>query len=130
MSDFIANTNLSVETTRAAVGELAMALGKTTEFMQFEQSSHRLQSDPQAQSSINALQAKQHQLQALLMLNAVSAEERAELEQLEQAVFDNPVIAEYLKAQEEVAILCRAVNDLISQGIGMRFAMKTSSCCG
>jgi cell fate (sporulation/competence/biofilm development) regulator YlbF (YheA/YmcA/DUF963 family) len=82
MSDFIANTTLSVETTRAAVGELAMALGKTSKFMQFEQSSLRLQSDPLAQSSINALQAKQHQLQALLMLNAVSAEERAELEQL------------------------------------------------
>ena len=63
----------------------AVALAETPQFKAFERAYDALSHDTAAQESITAYQAKVDSLRALLMLDAVSEAERAELEQLKQA---------------------------------------------
>ena len=56
------------------------------QFKAFEQAYDALTHDTAAQQTIAAYQAKVESLRALLMLNAVSESERAELEQLQQGL--------------------------------------------
>lgn len=113
-----------------ALHTLAAVLRDTPTFIKFKQAAASLEQDNEAQQAIVAYQSKQQSLRALIMLNALSAEDRAELEQLERAVYTNATIAAYLEAQDELIDLCCAVNDRISDAVGMRFALKRGGCCG
>jgi cell fate (sporulation/competence/biofilm development) regulator YlbF (YheA/YmcA/DUF963 family) len=79
---------------------------------------------------MGAYQAKQQSLQMMLMLNAVSAEEGAELERLRQAFLAAPAVAAYLQAQEDLTAISQAAADLLSQHIGLSFAAACGpGCC-
>ena len=113
-----------------AVQTLAALLRDTPTFADFEQASVNLDMDETAQHAVAAHQSKQQSLRALIALNALSTEDRAELERLEKAVYSNPTILAYLKAQNELVALCCSLNDRISEAVGMRFALKRGGCCG
>lgn len=69
---------------RAAGRDFAAALAETPQFIAFEQAYESLRHDTAAQQALSAYQTKMESLRALLMLNAVGDDERAELEQLTQ----------------------------------------------
>lgn len=115
---------------RQALHTLAAVLRGTPTFTNFEQAAANLERDNAAQQAIAAHQSKQQSLRALIMLNALSAEDRAELERLEHAVYANVTIAAYLEAQNELVALCCEMNDRISDAVGMRFALRRGGCCG
>lgn len=127
MSDLISDTTTDVG---QSLQTLASTLRDTPAFISFERAASNLQNDVEAQNAISAYQSKQHSLQALIMLNALSAEDRAELEQLERAVYTNQTISAYLEGQNALVALCCAVNDRISDAVGMRFAIRQGGCCG
>jgi cell fate (sporulation/competence/biofilm development) regulator YlbF (YheA/YmcA/DUF963 family) len=127
MSDLIRDTTTDVG---QALQTLASTLRDTPAFISFERAASNLQNDVEAQNAISAYQSKQQSLQALIMLNALSAEDRTELEQLERAVYTNQTVSAYLEAQNALVALCCAVNDRISDTIGMRFAIRQGGCCG
>lgn len=104
----------------------AQALAESAEFQAFEQAAERLGQDEIAQNAIQAFQDKQQSLQMLLQLNAVSPEDRAELERLRKAFLDQPTVLGYVEAQEKLATLCQAAANLLSERIGLSF----TACCG
>ena len=114
----------------ASVRKLALALTETVAFQSFEQANEALQNDKAARAAIDALQSKENDLRVLVMLNAVPAEEQAELERLQQAVYGNPVVVAYMEAQQGLMTVCQATNDALSSRLGMRFALKRGGCCG
>jgi cell fate (sporulation/competence/biofilm development) regulator YmcA (YheA/YmcA/DUF963 family) len=80
---------------------------------------------------MEAYRQKQMDLRPLLMLNALSAEQTAELESLKNAFVDQPIVQEYSKAQTELVTLCQAVGDALSESIGLNYAAACGvSCCG
>lgn len=109
-----------------AVHDFAGALAETPQFKAFEEAAERLRHDEAAQRTMGAYQAKQQSLQMMLMLNAVNAEEGAELERRRQAFLSEPAVAAYLQAQEDLTAVCRTAADLLSQHIGLSFV----SACG
>ena len=115
---------------RQALRDFASALGETSQFARFERAAGALRADEDAQNAISAYESKQRSLQMMLMLNAVSKEERDELESLRQAVFSNPTVMGYVSAQDDLMALCQSVNDLLSDQLGMRFALRRGGCCG
>jgi len=118
------------EDVRADARAFAQALTESAEFQAFEQAAERLRHDPAAQRAVTAYQTKQQSLQMMLMLNAVPAEEQAELERLRQAFLSEPAVAAYLKAQEDLTAVCRAAADLLSRRIGLSFAAACGpGCC-
>ena len=125
-------SNLTRDTTDVgqALQTLASTLRDTPAFISFERAALNLKNNVEAQNAISDYQSKQQSLQALIMLNALSAEDRAELEQLERAVYTNQTVSAYMEAQNALVALCCAVNDRISDAIGMRFAIRQGGCCG
>mgnify|MGYP005860165123 CR=1 FL=1 len=114
---------------RGAARDFAAALADTPQFKAIEEAAERLRADEAAQHTMQAYQAKQQSLQALLMLNAVSAEERAELERLRQAFLTQPSVRAYFQAEDDLRALCQTTAVLLSQHIGIDFASACGSGC-
>lgn len=127
-------TKTNIFSTESAVREatriFAQALTETAEYEAFEGAASRLRNDQIAQQAIVAYQSKQRSLEALLMLNAVSVEDQAELERLRQAFLSKPTVVAYFQAQEDLMALCQASADLLSERIGLSFAAACGpGCC-
>ena len=116
---------------KQAARNFAAVLAETPQFKAFEQAADLFQQDPLAQEALRVYQEKQTSWRALLMLNALSPEQQTELENLQSAFVNQPVVQEYLKAQAELAILCQAVGDRLSESLGLNYAAACGvSCCG
>jgi len=112
-----------------AAHDFAAALAETAEFKAFEQAASVVNEDAAAERARMAFQAKQQSLQALLRLNAVSAQEQAELERLRQAFLSLPTVAAYAQAEADLVAVCQAAGDLLSRHIGIDFATACASGC-
>lgn len=116
---------------KQAIRDFAEALAETSEFSTFETAADRLRRDAAAQTAMQAFQAKQQDLQMMLMLNAVSPEDQAELERLRQAFLLEPSVAAYFQAQAELVALCQGAAGIISQSTGSNYSAACGvSCCG
>lgn len=129
MSQDVGSIQTSTETLDAeviiAAHAFAQSLVESNEFQAFEQAAERLSQDKTAQKATQAFQKKQQSLQMMLMLNAVSPEDRAELERLQKAFLNHPSVAAYLQAQEELTNLCTATANLLGERTGLSF---TAAC--
>ena len=111
--------------------DFAAALSETTQFIVFEQAAYAFRHDQTAQQAMQAYQQKQQALRALVMLNTLSLEQRNDLEHLYNAFNSQPVVQEYFRAQMELASLCQALGDVLSESIGLNYAAACGvSCCG
>jgi cell fate (sporulation/competence/biofilm development) regulator YlbF (YheA/YmcA/DUF963 family) len=116
---------------KGAARDFAAALAETLQFKAFEQAAYAFRQDKTAQKAMQAFQEKQQSLRALLMLNALSVEQRNELQSLENAFLNQPVVQEYFAAQAALASLCQDLGDRISESIGLNYAAACGvSCCG
>lgn len=140
-----------------AAHTFAQALAESAVFQAFEQAAERLGRDEIAQNAIQAFQDKQQSLQMLLQLNAVSPEDRAELERflktqsdlrvrqsrnavtqsdvdelraLQREVQSNQRIRDYAETQQAAIAYLPAINQEISQLLGVDFAsLAGRGCC-
>ena len=114
-----------------AARDFAAALAETPQFKAFEQAAEGFRNDEAAQQAMSAYREKQKDWRALMMLHALSAEQQTELENLKNAFVNQPIVQEYFKAQAELATLCQALGDMLSESIGLDYAAACGvSCCG
>jgi cell fate (sporulation/competence/biofilm development) regulator YlbF (YheA/YmcA/DUF963 family) len=114
-----------------AARDFAAAVAESQQFKDFEHAAERFRQNQTAQQALGAYQEKQIAWRALLMLNALSAEQKAELENLHSAFINQPVVQEYFQAQIELATLCQALGDTLSESIGLNYSAACGvSCCG
>jgi len=129
LSENIENASPSV--VMQAARDFAASLAETPQFKAFEQTAYAFRQNQAAQQAMQAYQQKQQSQRALLMLNALSTEQRDELERLQSAFINQPVVQEYFTAQAELATLCQALGDALSESIGLNYAAACGvSCCG
>ena len=116
---------------KQAARTFASVLAETSQFKYFEQAAEHFQQDRSAQQAMKAFQEKQRGWRALIMLNALSPEQRAELDALKDAFVSQPVVEEYFKTQSDLATLCQTLGDAISESLGLNYAAACGvSCCG
>ena len=113
----------------SAARDFAAALAETPQFQALEAATECLNHDPAARQILQALEAKQQALEPLLLLNSVSVEERAELEQLRLAFVNQPSVAAYFQAQADLKAICQAAADWLSEAIGLNYAAACGSGC-
>lgn len=114
-----------------AARALGTALRTTPTFQSFEQAAAALHNDVVARCAIDAYQQRVQSLQALLTLDAVSDQERAELDRLRRAYEEEPTVVAYLAAQRELVSLMQAAGDRLSAQLGLDFAAACGGgCCG
>ena len=114
---------------RQSARDFATALAETQQFQTFEAAVQRMYDDEAAMMALEAYQTKQQSLQTMLMLNAVSDQEHAELERLRLAYAVRPSVAAFAQAQAELTSLCQTTADLLSQSIGLNYAASYGSGC-
>lgn len=115
---------------KQAALDFAEALAASSQFQLFEEATACLREDLAAQQAMRAYQEKQQALQALLLLDAVSEEERADLEHLRKSFLDKPAVIDYLEAEANLRSLCQATANQLSQMIGFNFvAACGTGCC-
>lgn len=116
---------------RAAGRHFAVALAETPQFKAFERAYDALSHDAVAREAITAYQAKVESLRVLLMLNAVSEAERAELEELRQTYLQRASVQAYFAAEADLTALCQHAAGMISTAIGLDYAAVCgAACCG
>ena len=115
-----------------AARQFAETLTETPQFHEFEKSYFEFRKDEAAQSAIREFQTKQDSLKALLMLGAVSDEDRQELQKLQNQFRHQPSVVRYTKAQEELVSICQEIGDHLSKAIGLDYgsSCRTGGCCG
>lgn len=119
------------EVVQRAARDFAATLAETSQFKTFEQTAEHFRQDGTAQQAMRAYQEKQQSLRALLMLNALDADQQAELEKLHLSFIKQPGVQEYFTAQTELAALCQQLGDILSESVGLNYAAACGvSCCG
>jgi cell fate (sporulation/competence/biofilm development) regulator YlbF (YheA/YmcA/DUF963 family) len=114
---------------KQAALDYAAALAASSQFQLFEAASARLKEDLAAQQAMRAYQEKQQTLQALLLLDEVSVEERADLERLRKVFLDKPAAIDYLEAEANLRTLCQETAKQLSQMIDYDFVAACSTGC-
>lgn len=115
----------------AAGREFATALAETTQFKAFELAYAVLRRDVAAQQALAAYQTKAESLRALLMLNAISEDERVELDQLQQVYLARTSVQDFTGAEARLTALCQQAAGMISAATGFNYAAACgASCCG
>ena len=115
----------------AAARGFATTLSETPQFKDFEKAYEAFNNDVAAHKSLSAYQDKAKSLRAVLMLNAVSETERAELESLKNDYMTRPTVQAYAAAEAELTALCQQTAGMISEAIGLNYAAACgASCCG
>ena len=89
---------VSLAEVHRAARAFAAAIAETPQFAAFRSADEVLSNDAEAQRALSRLQAKVRSLRALLMLNAVSEAERAELDQLKIDYMTRPTVQAYAAA--------------------------------
>ena len=119
-------------TVMQAAKQFAEAFAETRQFLAFEQAHFAYRQDDQAQSARQEFQKKQASLKALLMLNAVSGEDRQELERLKDQFNNQPSVVQYTKAKDELVSISQEIGDLLTKAIGMDYgnSCRTGGCRG
>jgi cell fate (sporulation/competence/biofilm development) regulator YlbF (YheA/YmcA/DUF963 family) len=112
-----------------AARDFATALAETPQFSAFDEAEQMLRQDQAAQRAIGAYQSKQQSLRMSLMLGTATSEERAELERLQGEFLNQPTIAAFLRAQNDLMAVCRVTADLLSEHIGLNFADACKKGC-
>jgi cell fate (sporulation/competence/biofilm development) regulator YlbF (YheA/YmcA/DUF963 family) len=114
-----------------AARRFAAALAETPAYRAFEEASVRFSNDEHAREAYQAFQARQRELQPMIMLGAASEEQKAELNQMYEAFMSEHSASSLLDAQASLAALCSQLDVLLSQRLGLPFAATCSpGCCG
>lgn len=115
-----------------AAKQFAETLGETPQYREFVKSNINYRHDAEAQSALQEFQKKQSSLKAMLMLNAVSEEDRQELQRLQDKFYNQPSVLRYTKAQNELVAICQEIGDQLSNAIGLDYgsSCRTGGCCG
>ena len=114
---------------KQAARDFAATLAETSQFKAYEEAADRLNQDTEAQRAIAAFETKQQSLQAMLMLNAVSEADQAELQRLQRAFSSLPAVIAYFQAQADLMTLCQTTGEFLSQVIGLNYATACGSGC-
>ncbi|NSW76006.1 MAG: YlbF family regulator [Candidatus Atribacteria bacterium] len=106
-----------------SLAELIMA---TQLFRDFESSREILTSNLEAMSLLRKLEEAQTNLNQIAMQREVTDEDFAEMEQVRQRAFANPVILSYFQAQDRLVSLLQEVNGEMSSVLGFDFAQSAA----
>lgn len=124
-TDVQINDNMALEAAR----EFAAAVAETAEYRAFDEAQVQLGRDATAQEAIHAYQEKRQALVWQLQLGAVADAEGEDLQRLEQTMLALPAVRAFVEAQGRLGQLCREIDGVVSEAIGLSFAAGCGPGC-
>lgn len=123
----------SKSTVMEAARQFAEEFTNTAQYQAFEQAYIQYRQDADAQSAIREFQQKQSSLKALQLLNALSEEDRTELQRLQGRFYNQLSVVQYNQAQAELVAISQEIGDFLTKVIGLDFGnscRQSGGCCG
>ncbi len=122
----------SKEVVMHAAEQFAGVFTDTPQYQVFEKAYSAYRQDAGAQSALQEFQKKQTALKGLLMLNAVSDEDRLALQSLHDRFYQQPSVMRYAQAQADLIAMAQEIGDVLSKSIGLDYgsSCRTGGCCG
>lgn len=114
---------------REKAQELGEEIARSREFAAMVNAQQAMLQDAAAREIIEEFNHKQRLFRMLQSQGFnLTASQKAEVERLERRMLDNPLIAEYIRAQQEFERLLDEVNKIIDRAISSSF-ICSSGCC-
>lgn len=115
---------------KEAARRFASVLAATPQYASFDVARRQIHQDTAASQAIRDFQQKQQYLEMLQTWGEISEADEEELHQLYDRMLEIPSVQQYIRCQNELAIMCREVAQVISDIIGTDFVPQRSGCCG
>ena len=115
-----------------AARSLGRALGESSVFKRFEAAYEVFQSDTAMRHKLADFQSRQQEIRLAVMWGGADPQEQNKLEREWQNISAMPSVSDYLRAQEELAVLFREAVAKISEQIGVDYGAACSpsgGCC-
>ncbi|MCT9096206.1 YlbF family regulator [Haloarchaeobius sp. HME9146] len=109
--------------------ELGEAIRDLPEFERFHEAQQAVEESEEAQEKIDEFEQVRQEFMLARQTGQASQEDLQNLQETQQELHDIPVMAEYIDAQNRLDARLEAVNDTLSETIGLDFADEASGCC-
>lgn len=109
--------------------ELGDAIADAPEYRAFEEARRAVQESDQAQTKIEEFEAQRQDFMLARQTGQATQEDLQQLQRSQQELHSIPVMAEYLEAQNELEGRLEALNDVISEPLGIDFGDQIGGCC-
>ncbi len=123
----------SAETTESRVDELSVELGEAIEAMPeyeaFAEAKEAVENDEEAQERITEFEEFREEFMLARQTGEATQEDLRELQRKQERLHDIPVMAEFLKAQNELELRLQEINEQISAPLKVDFGQKAGGCC-
>ena len=107
--------------------EFAKAILECEEYKAFIENTEKLNKNAEAQKLLKEFQENQ----MVLRFNGFTPQLMDELRELQIKINQNKIIQDFAKSQDELTILLKRTNTVISMRIGMQFGFSSGGgCCG
>ncbi len=122
---------MSVETGRLEeLGrELGERIAELPEYRAFEEAKAAVESDDELQEQIAKFERLREEYALARQRGEAGREDVAELQQVQQDLHDQPLMAEYLEAKDALTERLEAVNRAISEPLAVDFGGEAGGCC-
>jgi cell fate (sporulation/competence/biofilm development) regulator YlbF (YheA/YmcA/DUF963 family) len=113
----------------ALARELGDAIRETPEYQAFEERKAAVEADDDLQEQIQQFEQQRQEFMLARQTSEATQEDLVELQQAQQELNDNPVMAEYLDAKETLQDRLETVNELVSEPLAVDFGGEAGGCC-
>jgi cell fate (sporulation/competence/biofilm development) regulator YlbF (YheA/YmcA/DUF963 family) len=115
------------------VGALAQELGEAItglpEYERYEAAKAAVEDHEDAQERISHVEQLREEFMLARQIGEASQEDLQKLQSAQEELHSMPVMEEYLEAEAALTGRLEAINDAISEPLGVDFGQKAGGCC-
>lgn len=127
------DTKADVSDEETSVEEMASELGEAIanlpEYQQFEEAKAAVESSEEAQERIREFEQLRQEFMLARQTGEATQEDVTKVQEAQQHLHDLPVMAEYLRAQEELDARLEDLNRAVSEPLAVDFGQQAGGCC-
>jgi cell fate (sporulation/competence/biofilm development) regulator YlbF (YheA/YmcA/DUF963 family) len=121
---------MAVETSVDALGrELGEAIADLPEYEAFEEAKAAVEADDDTQEKIQEFEQLREEFAAARQVGEADQSDVEELKRAQQELHEEPVMAEFIEAQERLQDRLESVNRAISEPLEVDFGGEAGGCC-
>jgi cell fate (sporulation/competence/biofilm development) regulator YlbF (YheA/YmcA/DUF963 family) len=117
------------EPVEALASKLGDAITQMPEYEAFEEAKAAVEADEKAQEQIQEFEQIREEYMMARETGQATQEDLRTLQQAQEELHDIPVMSEFLQAQNDLELRLQALNEHISEPLGVDFGEKAGGCC-
>jgi len=109
--------------------ELGDAIADLPVYRRFEEKKAAVEADEELQAEIREFEQTREEFMLARQAGEASRDDLRELQNAQQDLHEIPKMSAYLQAQSELELRLQALNETVSEPLGVDFGQKAGGCC-